>query len=314
VFDPASQILEFTTGKGFKNSSLQYTRLRLGEGFAGLAAIEHRLIFIKNLAESIGDLKRPPPIDNEGFQTYFAVPLIAKGQIKGILEIFHRTAFDPDPDWTEFLETLAGQAAIAIENATLFKDLQRTNIELTMAYDATIEGWSKALEMRDQGVSGHTQRANEMTLVLAQKMGLNSAELIHIRRGSLLHDIGEMGIPEYILLKPGKLTDGERDIVQQHPIYAYKLLSSIPNLRPAIDIPYCHHEKWDGSGYPRGIMGEEIPLPARIFTLADVWFALLADRPYRQAWSREMALTYVREQKGRHFDPRIVELFLSTYN
>jgi HD-GYP domain-containing protein (c-di-GMP phosphodiesterase class II) len=221
-------------------------------------------------------------------------------------------AFDPDPDWTEFMETLAGQAAIAIENSTLFKELQRNNIELTMAYDATIEGWSKALELRDHGISNHTQQANELTLVLAQKMGLNSGELIHIRRGSLLHDIGEMGIPEYILLKPGKLTDGERDIIEQHPIYAYKLLSSIPNLRPAIDIPYCHHEKWDGSGYPRGIMGEEIPLPARIFALADVWFALLADRPYRKAWSMEEALRFVSEERGKHFDPRIVDLFLSS--
>jgi HD-GYP domain-containing protein (c-di-GMP phosphodiesterase class II) len=211
------------------------------------------------------------------------------------------------------LEALAGQAAIAIENTNLFNDLQRSNVELTLAYDATLEGWSRALELRDQAFGGHTQRVNEMTLRLAQSMGLDSSNLVHIRRGALLHDIGEMGIPEYILLKPGNLTDEERDIVHQHPVYAYKLLSSIPNLRPAIDIPYCHHEKWDGSGYPRGLTGEQIPLPARIFALIDVWDALLSNRPHRKAWPREKVLSYMNDQRGKHFEPRIVDVFLSTF-
>ena len=227
-----------------------------------------------------------------------------------MLEIFHRRPLDPDPDWLSFMETLAGQAAIAIENATLFQELQRSNIELTRAYDATIDGWSRALELRDRETEGHTQRVTRGTLQLARRMKFSEMELVNVRRGAILHDIGKMAIPDNILLKSTALTDSEREIIQQHPRYAYDMLSPIPYLRQALDIPFHHHEKWDGTGYPDGLKGEQIPLSARLFSVVDVFDAVTSDRPYRQAWSREKALNYVRDQSGKHFDPKVVMEFM----
>src|SRR5207249_2272104 len=220
---------------------------------------------------------------------------------------FHGSPLDPDPEWLDFLEALAGQAAIAVDNTWLFDDLQRSNTELSLAYDTTLEGWSNALDLRDKETEGHTQRVTEMTMRLAQAMGVSSASLVHIRRGALLHDIGKMGIPDSILLKPGPLTGEEWEIMRRHPVYAYELLSPIAFLRPALDIPYCHHEKWDGTGYPRGLKGEQIPLAARIFAIVDVWDALRSARPYRAAWPRDKGPGHVRTPSGSHFGPHVVE-------
>jgi len=230
--------------------------------------------------------------------------------VKGVLEILHRTPLDSEPEWLEFLEALAAQAAIAIDNAELFDDLQRANAELAQAYDATLEGWSRALEMRDKETKDHTRRVTGMTVRLARTMGFSEEELVHIRRGGLLHDIGKMAIPDGILLKPAPLTGAEEEIMRKHPLYAYEMLSPIPYLRPALDIPYCHHERWDGTGYPRGLKGEQIPLAARIFAVVDVWDALRSDRPYRSGWPEEMVRTYIRERAGKLFDSQVVEAFL----
>ena len=192
----------------------------------------------------------------------------------------------------------------------LFENLERSNFELTLAYDKTIEGWSKALDLRDRETEGHTLRVTDQTLKLAQTFGLTRTEMINLKRGSLLHDIGKIGIPDHILLKPGKLTEDEWVVMRQHPQYAYDMLASVEYLRPALEIPFCHHEKWDGSGYPRGLKGEEIPISARIFAVADVWDALTSHRPYRLAWAREQALDYIRSQTGTYFDPNVVEAFL----
>jgi HD-GYP domain-containing protein (c-di-GMP phosphodiesterase class II) len=253
---------------------------------------------------------RSPLLDKETFFAYYAVPLIAKGRVNGILEIFHRSQIQPEPDWLEFLEALASQAAIAIDNATMFDNLQKSNIELTLAYDSTLEGWSKALDLRDKETEGHTQRVTDMTLRLAKAMDMSEFELVNIRRGALLHDIGKMGLPDSILLKPGPLDDEEWKVMHFHPEYAYKMLSPISFLRPALDIPYYHHEKWDGTGYPHGLKGEHIPLPARIFAVVDVWDALNSNRSYRAAWPKEKVTEYIREQAGKHFDPKVVEVFL----
>jgi len=227
------------------------------------------------------------------------------------LEIYQRQPINPSPEWMAFLETLAGQAAIAIENLRLFNDLQNTNQQLLQAYDATIEGWAKALEFRDMETEGHSRRVVEMTLQLARRLGIEDQQLAAVRRGALLHDIGKMAIPDAILQKPGPLNEEEWKMMRQHPLFALQMLENIPFLRSALDIPYCHHEKWDGSGYPRGLRGEEIPLAARIFAVVDVWDALTSDRPYRRAWSNEQALKYLKDQKGKHFDPRVVDAFLA---
>ena len=192
---------------------------------------------------------------------------------------------------------------------------ERNNTEeehkkLQLAYDATIEGWSHAMDLRDKETEGHTQRVTELTLKMALALHVGEENLAHIRRGALLHDIGKLGVPDAILLKEGKLTDEEWVIMRKHPTYACEMLSQIEYLRPALDIPYCHHEKWDGTGYPRGLKGEEIPLAARMFAVVDVWDAVTSDRPYRPAWTKEQALTYIIEHSGTHFDPEIVQVFL----
>jgi putative nucleotidyltransferase with HDIG domain len=246
---------------------------------------------------------------DENFVSHQIAPLVAKGQVKGVLEIFQRSRLAPDLEWLDFLETLSTQAAIAIDNAGLFERLQRSNLELSLAYDTTLEGWAHALELRDQETEGHTQRVTELTLDLARLMGVSDANLLHIRRGALLHDIGKMGVPDSILLKPGPLTPDEWEIMRRHPTYAYDMLSSITYLRQSMDIPRYHHEKWDGTGYPYGLKGEQIPLSARIFTVVDVWDALCTDRPYRPAWAKEKAKAYIRQQSGHHFDPQVVNRF-----
>ena len=310
LLDPQTLTLRYAAGRGFRTHALRHTRLRLGDGYAGQAAMERRIVSIPNLAEAENGLRRAPLLLGEGFIAYYAAPLISKGHVKGILEVFHHAPLEPNREWLDFLETLATQAAIAIDNAELFDNLQRANVDLTMAYDATLEGWARALELRDKETEGHSQRVTETTLRLARAMGMDGAALVHVRRGVLLHDIGKMGIPDSILLKPGSLTEEEWEIMRQHPVYAYQMLAPIAYLRPALDIPHSHHEKWDGSGYPEGLKGEQIPLAARVFALVDVWDALRSDRPYREAWSEERALDYIREQAGKHFDPQVVEVFL----
>jgi PAS domain S-box-containing protein len=310
LLDPRTQILQFTAGRGFHTQALHHTKLRLGEGVAGRAALERRLISIPDLSKSSEAFRRAPLLTEEGFVSYFAAPLVAKGQVKGVLEIFHRAPLEPDNEWLEFLDTLAVQAAIAIDNAGLFEGLQRSNLELAMAYDATIEGWSRALDMRDRETEGHTIRVTDMTIRLARMMGVAEEELVHMRRGALLHDIGKMGIPDNILLKPGPLSEEEWTVMRRHPEYAYELLSLVNYLRPALLIPYCHHERWDGTGYPRGLREEAIPLAARLFAVVDVWDALRSERPYRHAWPAEKARSHLVEQSGKHFDPQVLSLFL----
>jgi PAS domain S-box-containing protein/putative nucleotidyltransferase with HDIG domain len=309
LLHPEEQILEYAAGQGFRTQAVETARVPIGKSYAGRAAQERRLIKVENLTYDPADPFLAALFTEENFVSYYGVPLIVKGVIKGVLEVFHRLPLHPYPEWLDFLYTLAGQAAIAIDNASLFENLQASNRELIQSYDTTIEGWSRALDLRDKETEGHTQRVTEMTIHLARSFGFSEEELLHVRRGALLHDIGKMGVPDNILLKHEPLTEEEWIIMQKHTQYAYDLLKPIAFLAPALDIPYCHHEKWDGTGYPRGLMGEEIPLAARLFAVVDVWDALTSDRPYRPAWSPEKALAHIREQSGKHFDPQAVDLF-----
>ncbi|HLF72817.1 MAG TPA: HD domain-containing phosphohydrolase [Anaerolineales bacterium] len=187
--------------------------------------------------------------------------------------------------------------------------LLQAHTQLLDAYEATIEGWSRAMDLRDRETEGHSRRVADHTEQLARAYGLSEEELVHVRRGALLHDMGKLGVPDSILHKPDRLTDEEWAIMRLHTQLAYDMLHPVEYLRPALDIPYCHHEKWDGSGYPRRLKGNEIPPAARLFAVIDVWDALTSDRPYRRAWTDENALAYIREQSGKHFDPEIVDLF-----
>lgn len=308
--DPYTGMLQYEAWRGFHSADTRTINMRLGEGFGGRSAMDRKPILIPDLREMDQDPVQGPLLEKEGFYSYYAVPLIAKGFVQGVLEVFHRKPLTTNSEWLEFLETLAGQAAIAIDNAELFHKLERSNIELLQAYDTTIEGWAHAIDLRDKETEGHSRRVTDLTIRIAEKVGMRQKELAHVRRGALLHDIGKMGIPDCILLKPGKLTKDEWEIMYRHPSYAYEMLLPIAYLRPALDIPCNHHERWDGTGYPRRIKGKQIPLAARIFAVVDVYDALTSDRPYRPALSREKALDHIREQTGKHFDPEVVEVFL----
>lgn len=312
LFDLDSQYLKYSAGRGFRTRLIETAEVSLTDNFAGRCVVERRMIQVSDVTQVIKNLSFHRLWLREGFTHYICVPLLVKGEVKGVLELYRRSAFPLNEEWFEFLETLAGQTAISIDNAQLFDNIQRVNMELAIAYEATIEGWSRALDLRDTETEGHTRRVAEMTLSLAQEAGIHGEELQHIRRGALLHDIGKMGISDRILLKKGRLTARERRIMRTHPVLAFQMLQPIHHLRPALDIPYCHHEKWDGSGYPRGLKGEQIPLSARLFAVADVWDALINPRPYRNAWSKKKALAYIKSQSGRHFDPYVVEIFLKT--
>jgi PAS domain S-box-containing protein/putative nucleotidyltransferase with HDIG domain len=310
LLSPHAKTLDYAAGQGFRTDALRHTHLRLGQGYAGVAAFENRIVRIPDLKKG-SDFKQGGALEGEDFIAYYGVPLVAKGHVKGVLEIFHRSPLEPDEEWREFLDALALQAAIAIDSNSLFQELERSNMGLVLAYDSTIEGWSRALDYRDKETEGHSQRVTEMTIKIAREMGIQEEQLMHVRWGALLHDIGKMGIPDSILLKPGPLTEEEWKIMRLHPVYAYELLQPIDYLRSALDIPYCHHEKWDGTGYSRGLKGEQIPLSARIFAVVDVWDALRSDRPYRPAWSREKTLDHIRQLAGTHFDPKVIEVFLN---
>lgn len=214
-------------------------------------------------------------------------------------------------EWTD--SAIRDEWGKLIEIQSVGRDItERKHAEerLAEAYETTLEGWAKALELRDKETEGHSRRVTEATLVVARAMGFSEADLTHIRRGALLHDIGKMGIPDEILRKRGPLTDEERRIVESHPDTARTLLEGITFLEKALEIPCCHHEKWDGSGYPGGWQGEQIPLSARIFAVVDVWDALSTDRPYRVGWSREKVIQYLIGQSGKHFDPKVIDVFL----
>ncbi len=303
--------LEYAAGDGFRSSNIKSTSVRIGVGYAGKAALERELTRVDGLDSIPEAFIRSELLREEKFVSYIGVPLISKAEIVGILEIFHRSPLTHDPEWLSFLETLGGQVAIAIENSTLFHSLQRSNYDLALAYDATIEGWSHALDLRDRDTEGHTVRVTEMTLKLSRLMGLSEEQLIHVKRGALMHDIGKMGVPDSILLKPAELTPAEWEVMRRHPQLAHDWLAPISFLQKALEIPYCHHEKWDGSGYPRGLKGEQIPLAARIFAVVDVWDALTSKRPYKGAWPEEKALEYISQISGTHLDPEVVSVFMT---
>jgi HD-GYP domain-containing protein (c-di-GMP phosphodiesterase class II) len=310
ILDSAEDRLHYVKGIGFHAHNTIQSHLGLEQSYAGLAVRERRLVHIENLRHSPHNLITACNYKKEAFQVYLGTPLIARGEVKGVLEIYQRDPLNVNPDWFNMLEMIANQFAIAIDNSLLLESLDRRNAEITSAYNATIEGLSRALELRDRETEGHTRRVAELTLLLADKINIPLDQRIHMERGALLHDVGKMGIPDDILRKPGKLTSQEWEIMKHHPLYAYNILSQIEYLKPALDIPLYHHEHWDGSGYPYGLTGERIPLGARIFAVVDVYDALTSDRPYRTAWSKEQTLEYMKSQSGQYFDPLILQTFI----
>lgn len=310
LYNPVTNHLEYEVGRGFDTVVIQQTYINLDDPFTIRTVRQSRVLSLEDVYQK-DDQSLIQLMQAEGFVAYYGIPLIARGKLKGVLEVFQHTPLQPDLEWLDFFNILAGQTLIAIDHAELIAEFERTNDELMLAYDATIEGLARALELRDAETEGHSRRVTRMTIKFANSMGIFSEEeIIQIRRGAILHDVGKVAIPDAILLKNGPLDDIEYAVMQLHTTYAYDMLYPIPFLRPSLDIPYCHHEKWDGTGYPQGLKGEEIPIAARMFAVVDVYDALSSNRPYRKRWSEEKVRSHIREQAGTHFDPTIVEAFL----
>ncbi|NJP05697.1 MAG: HD domain-containing protein [Chloroflexaceae bacterium] len=310
LVNPIAQTLDYAAGRGLPETSSHEARAIDGMSCTAHVARQRRLLSTTIQQPLFSQTNRGVTNPDAGIACY-GVPLIVRNEVKGVLEVFHRQPLTPESEWLNFLQVLAGQTAIAIDHAELMAELQRSNDELLLAYDATIAALARTLELRDAETEGHCRRVTELTVRLAEIMGFSEEERVRIRRGALLHDIGKVAIPDAILLKPGPLTDDEYAVMQQHTIYAYEMLAAVPFLQLALDIPYCHHEKWDGSGYPRGLRGEDIPLSARMFAIIDVYDALCSDRPYRKRWTEAQVRSYLAEQSGKHFDPAIVQIFLA---
>jgi len=303
LYDPDKSNLFFAASSGTDPMKLAEIPVPLNESLAGV-------IFLENSPIIINDVERDPrhyalAAQHVHFHTHslLGVPMRIQDRVTGVLEALNKKKGLFTKADEGLLSIIASHAAVAIQNAHLLNQLE-------IAYDATLKGWVDILDLRDEETEGHTLRVAELTVHLAQELGVSEEELPHIRRGALLHDIGKMAIPDRILLKPGPLSKAEWDIMRQHPVYAYNFISPIKYLRPAIDIPYCHHEKVDGTGYPRGLAGEDIPFAAQIFTVVDVWDALTSNRPYRKAWSKNRTSQYIQKRVGRHFVPKVVEAFL----
>lgn len=312
LFEKESGTLKYFTGKGFKTNRIKSTVIHLEQDYANNSSACSDFFTNKKM-HIRPQFSKDKLCYEEKFSSCFQAPLISKGNFQGILELYSFTEKQTNKEWYNFLEALAGQTAIAIDNATLFTDLESTNRDLTRAYEVTMEGWVKALDLRDRETEGHTQRVAGITTQLALTMGIPQKDIINVRRGALLHDIGKIGIPDSILNKPGPLDEHEWKIMRQHPVHAYRMLAPIKYLGNAVQIPYCHHERWDSSGYPQGLKKNEIPLPARIFAVVDVWDALCSDRPYRSAMNEDAVLAFIRDQSGKHFDPQVVSSFLHLY-
>jgi PAS domain S-box-containing protein len=303
--------LEFKAGIGFHSNIIKDFSDCIGDGSSRRAFIEKRVVELDTVALiSQEPCEKVKFHQKEGFISHYSIPIIVNDFPQGVLNVYLRKLTSITPDWTDHFTTLGAQVSIAIHKLNSEKEIQRSRHELEQAYVATLEGWSKALDLRDEETEGHTERVVALIDHFAKHMHLQENEIVQIHRGAILHDIGKMGVPDSILHKTAPLTSEDWDIIKKHPVYAYEMLLPITYLKPALDIPYCHHENWDGSGYPRGLNGEEIPFCARLFALVDVFDALTSNRVYRKAWSKENALMYIKEQSGIKFDPDLVPHFL----
>lgn len=324
LLDPYTQTLELKDE--LCSEKLTFPKsLRIGEYVAGRAAMERRLISLADIEnsslanQSTDEQKTVVPMASSSadehnyldvFGACFALPLIARGQTLGAFEVSLYTPADFNQEWFNFFETLAGQLAIAFDNYSLFEGLQQSNARLIQAFDETIESWARLVDQHCHRPEGYSWLLADASVRLGRSINLNESEIVNIQHGALLYDIGLFLVPEHVLQKSTALDPDEKAAIDRHPVIAYELIYPNAFLRTAIDIPYCHHEHWDGSGYPRGLKGEEIPLSARIFAVIEVWNALLSDRPYRPAWTEAQARKYLEDQSGHQFDPNVIETFL----
>jgi HD-GYP domain-containing protein (c-di-GMP phosphodiesterase class II) len=310
LHDEKQNRLYFAAATGSDPKELAGIPVPIIGSLAGSIFRENRPILLNSVEGDTRHYLTVSEQTNFKVRSLLGVPMLIKDRAIGVIEALNKIDEPFDEQDEAILFVTATHAAIAIHNARLFREAELSQEELRQAYDDTIKGWSRALDLRDHETKGHTERVAELTVKLAQAYGMSEHEVIQIRRGALLHDMGKLGVPDSILLKPGDLTEAERGIILNHPEYAFQMLSPIDYLKPALDIPRYHHERWDGTGYTHGLKGEDIPIAARLFTVVDVWDALNSDRPYHKGWSPEKAAEYIRSQGGKQFDPQVVDLFL----
>ena len=310
LYNQYAQKFSLMYGSGVLKQKEKQLVLNSSTDLCGKMLLKNEPLFISNLHDEGIICTRSQLAQEEGFVSYYGMPIVSKGRLIGAIELFFRHQFKPTSEWMNFANSLSLQLAIAVDNALLYEKSQRAQSELLHAYNNTIEGWSYALDLRDKETEGHSRRVTLMTVQIAQHLGMDEEEIVHVYRGALLHDIGKLGVPDNILLKPSPLTEEEWVIMRKHPVYAHEMLSSIAYLKQAMDIPYCHHERWDGTGYPRGLRGNQIPLVARIFSIVDAYDAMLYDRPYRKSLSKEEIVDKISSGAGKHYDPEIVKVFM----
>jgi HD-GYP domain-containing protein (c-di-GMP phosphodiesterase class II) len=309
-YHPSLQRFDLLVAHGLNAQVMAKLKLYFETGLAGKFIEERQPIWVADILASHPNSRSISQLTEEGFRSYLALPLIGHNDFLGMLEFFWDKIPDIQAQDMDFLERVTEQIAFTMERSVIVRDLRHSNEGLASAYNAMIEGLSRALELRDIETEGHTRRVSVLMMRFGEHMQIPSSQWDAIKQGALLHDIGKLGIPDAILLKPGSLTQREREVMQQHAVYGYNILAPIVSLRQTLDIALYHHERWDGSGYPYGLRGEQIPLVARLFAVTDVFDALTSDRPYRPAWSHQQAVEYLREQAGRLFDPQVVKLFL----
>lgn len=309
-YNPSLRRFDLLAPHGLNAPALAKLKLYFETGLAGRFVEERQPIWVEDILTSKLRSRSIGQLTEEGFRSYLALPLIGHNDFLGILEFFWSRIPDIQIQDMEFLQRVTEQISLTMERSAIVRDLRRSNEGLISTYNAMIEGLSRALELRDIETEGHTRRVSVLMMRFGEHMQIPSTQWDAIKQGALLHDIGKLGIPDAILLKPGSLTQREREVMQQHAMYGYNILAPIINLRQTLDIALYHHERWDGSGYPYSLVGEQIPLVARLFAVVDVFDALTSDRPYRPAWSHQQAVEYLREQAGRLFDPHVVQLFL----
>ncbi|HLO32196.1 MAG TPA: HD domain-containing phosphohydrolase [Anaerolineales bacterium] len=303
LYSKEKDCLYFSASTSADPKTLAAIPVPLSDSLAGAIFSKNSPVVVNNVEQDIRHNASVAAQINFRTSSLLGVPMRIQDRVTGVLEALNKKQGTFTEEDVKILTAIASQAAVAIENAQLVQALQES-------YESTLEGWAAALDLRDKETEGHSQRVTWLALQLAQEVGMGKEALGYLRQGALLHDIGKMAVPDRILHKNGPLTDQEKAVMRQHPVNAYNMLYPIAYLRSALDIPYCHHEKWDGSGYPRGLKGEEIPLAARIFTIIDVWDALRSNRPYRKAWPVKKTIAYIQKQAGIAFDPQIVKSFV----
>lgn len=310
LFERGTTELTCRAHDGFQTTLVEHARIRLGQPYVGIAAEEQRLVVVDDFSSIDRRSQFWNLIETERFCSQHCSPIVAGGKTIGVLEVFNRRITEFPPSWNLLYDAISAQTGLALDYSMIYGDLQKAYVDLQTSYEATIEGWSQAMDYRDQETEGHSRRVTSLLIALAKRLGYEPQEIDRMKRGATLHDIGKIGIPDSVLKKNGPLDESEWVLMKRHPLIAHDMLSRIPYLRDSLDIPLHHHERWDGTGYPHQLAGEEIPVAARLFAIVDVYDALTSDRPYRKAWTKEDTLEYLRTHAGTQFDPVLAEEFV----